>query len=447
MRLLKDRFTHRKPNDHRSLAVSIAGGRPGARLFGTRDEEEPELDVNQEFLPILNTQYDQQGDPIHLDLSFKRWGGGVPILIVSPPRAGKTTLICGIIEEMMKRGYAVADLLDAKSDMWHTRKPLPPKFHKFLPYWRQPKALPVKPYIPYYIYKKTGKSTGMSIGQMQITDMTANDLTRSVFKFDAGKPQDQLIKKVYEKPPKDIQELRSKVANVNKISHSMNNPKDGKIFAFDRGTVDVVGRNVDQMLNSGLIGDKHKMDFVGDMVEGKFPVLSLNNYTDEEHMGYAQSMIASIGRNIFREVSSPRGRLYKKRVCLIIDDAVYAVPPVRNPSCKSVILNELISIGGVHNIFPIISTQNLSQISSTIVAQAKYIIFFKSIFGDDLKTFCKARKVNYSSMEKKFSSGLAPEKIITGQYAGARSCMIWSEDRKVQKGWIPMPSCGTHEAS
>jgi len=436
--------------DHRKIAdfcqKRFGQTYEGKLLAGMKEHHEAEVEPTDEMLPILNTRFDQRGEPIYLDLSAQSIGGGQPIIIFAPQGSGKSVFLAGLVKQLLWGGYCGINLSDIKNDTYYMQGQLQPQFRKFLPFWRKEPyiektaySIDARCYIPQFLARKY-KPYGIQPFQLNISDFSVDDLIKSFFKLDPVDPQALILRTVYtnvfaKTPPASVKELMEAIANINPLLQQLNVP----FSKFSNGSVQTLNTKIYNLFGEEAIGDQYPADVVGDMVAGKYVSLCLNNSTGETDKSIIQGYMSSLIWKIFREKTN--GRLRTKKVFMVIEDASeIALPPRKNPSSKEAIFH-MMRVGRDKWIFPIIVTQSLSELGLSIINKAKYIIFFRGISGSDLEVLSKERLTRYGDILDVFDRGGGPERLMHGEYEGARSVVIWSNEGKIQKGWVPMPSC------
>ncbi len=371
--------------------------------------------------------------------------------------SGKTVFVQNLITEMIKSGYLGCNVFDVKSDYYHARKPLQEEFRKFLPRWREPKALPVKNFVPKYIadlvYKKknqqfTNIPNGMNIGQIQISDLNSDDLISSIFNVKSTEPQAAFIRNIWRIAPGSLNELVEKLSNPN-LNLSEFLPKEMNI-KFGALTMQSVKSRLSDIISEGLVGDQYPMNFPEEMAQGNIPCLSFEGHGDIKQ-GYTQATVASICRQIYAESANKSGILYGKRKFVVIDDAGKIVPPSpHNPSSKSPIIYNFSKVGRQFNIFTIVIAQNVSDIDKELIKSARYIIGLRQMTPSDLDTLFKEKGIDPDTFEDLYSNYpvMKPNRIDYGEYSGAREAIVWDADdlSNPTRGWIPLPGCGINQA-
>ena len=426
--------------DHlqRALRGSLAFGyRPSYKLIEKRilrRMKTPKYVQNTDEIPFLCSHPDMQTEPLTLDFSH----GGFT-LMVSPPGAGKTFALRGLVGELVKLGYKVVDLCSIKNNFLYGQFPLQEKFHKWLPPWREPKALPVVPFEPLYLFQKQKKRLkDCSLGQISLKDIESIDLIKSTLSLDEFEPKAQLIKYVWDDkhPPKNIDDLMKKLQNASKKKQGL------EMNLFQKRTIGTLMRDIWDIRKENLFGETNNMDFVEVLNKGYFPCLCFNY--DRSLKRYHQTYIATLARQIY--MAKVKAKL-KGKIAFIWDDmGTLACPSRENPSCKDVIVNDLISLGREKGIYNIGTTQNLNQIPEDIVRQVKHFIFFGQISGQDLKIIADTRNVRMSWLREKLKSH---QPVVYAD--GRRSCTVWSTGEgsgikgKAFTGFVPAPSSYHHE--
>lgn len=424
----------------------------GQLLDSLKEKHELEIEQTDEFLPILNTRFDQRGTPIYLDLSEKTLGGACPLVVFSPQGAGKSVFLLGLVQELLKANYCVINLSDVKNDAYYTAGRLQSQFRKFLPTWRSEPYVPkeeypmkVRCYSPEFITRKSNP-LGLKPFQMGIADFSVDDMVKSFFQLDANDPQARILRKVYNyvfktKPPNSTHELMNAIQNVNLVRPDENIP----MSIYTRPSIQTLNDKIDMYRNEGVFGEQYPADIIHDMVNKYYVSICFNNETRETTKNILQGYISALIWKIYNE--KVYGRLKTKKIVEIFDDASeVAYPPRKIPSSKESILS-MARIGRDKWIFPIVISQSVSDLGKQLINKARYVIFFSGISGSDLEFLAKERMTDYGMILDAFERGKGPEKIQYGDYEGARSVLIWCNDGShggkgnMIRGWVPMPSC------
>lgn len=323
----------------------------------------------------------QQTIPVHLDLTT---AGGVWVF-VSRTGAGKSFTIRGIIGDLHEAGYGIF-IVDVKNEYISSLKPIQPKFYRILPPWRRPKALPIVPLFPAYLRKKGIPEK--YICQINTKDMKVEDMLTAL-KLKHGYPQTDILLTVWtdENPPKSIDDLIGRVSNVNADQILQKYlPEGAKLHPFAQRTQESLIRSLVVLKSQKVFGSDYPFDVVKLLRDGYIPVLCLNEDIGKKF--YHSTYIAVLVRKIY-EACKYIGR----RIVFVFEDAgSYAIPNRENPSCKSLILDQLIPVGRQRRLYTFASIQNLGQIPQNALNQARAFIFFGVISGLDLKTIADIRK-------------------------------------------------------
>ena len=440
----------RRLQDYKYLAMKTGlqlGYSPTMNLLLPRNHVvERRYEKTEDFIPFLLTpqyqesvKYDSFGqvvrrkkqiigltpDPIFMDFSQ---GGGIN-LFVSPTGAGKTFAMRGMIGDLIDSGY-VCFAIDVKNEFVSSLKPVQDKFKHLLPPWRRPKALPIKPMFPTYLRKKNIPKEW--IIQIDIKDMKVEDMLTAL-ELDPNNAQAQILLTVWreESVPENIDKLIWRVSRVN-ASQILAKllPKGAKLKAFEDKTKSTLIRKLIILKSQGIFGSHFPFDVVKLLQDGYFPVLCLNE--DDRKKFYHSTYIAVLVRKIY-EASKRIGR----RIVFIIEDAgSYAIPSKENPSCKDIILKQLIPLGRRRGLYILAAIQNLSQIPEEAVSQVKCFVFFGRVSGFDLEKIAKVRKMRYKPLREKMSEYAAYSELPNGM----RGCVTWDENGKANFGFVPAPS-------
>jgi len=359
--------------------------------------------------------------------------------MVSPPGAGKTFALRGLVGDLINLGYKCVDLSSVKNNFYFAQWKLQKKFEHLLPPWRKRQPLPVIPFEPMYLHQKQRKRLkNCNLGQISMRDIESNDLIKSTLALDEWEPKSELIKHVWNdrNPPKDIDYLIKRIFRANKMEKSL----DMKLF--QKTTMGTLIRDLIILKRENVFGESSNMDFVESLQKGLFPCLCFNY--DRSLKKYHRTYIATLARRIYMAKVK---RKLKERIVFVWDDmGTLACPSRENPSCKDVIVNDLISLGREMGIYNIGTTQNLGQIPDDIIRQVKHFIFFGQISGYDLEIIARTRNVRMSWLREKLKR-FQPTTLADGR----RSCTVWSTGEgtgikgKAFTGWVPAPSSYHHE--
>lgn len=390
----------------------------------------------------------QRANPIYLDFST----ADGPIICVSPTGSGKTFALRGLIGDLYNNGYLVADLSSVKNSLYWSTFPIQEKFRKWLPSWREPQALPIVPFTPRYVLEKQGltktKLEKMIVGQMALRDLDPADFWQSCLDLKSNEPKAEIIQNVWlpKYPPKDIRNLLDRISKVNATMAQRLDMKMKDIKFFNTTMASLV-RSVGTLMTQKVFGDENPIDFVDVLKKGMIPSLCFNWCRDKDMIPMHSAYISALIRHIHR--AKVKGTIAKShRLVYFFDDiGTLACPRNRNPSCKDMIINDLVSLGREANEYVMGATQTLTQIPDELILQAKYFIFFGDISGDDLKRIAQVRKLDYRLVKEKLLyykdryGGVHPShnRPLTLP-DGRRSCVVWEKGGRAYTGWVPAPS-------
>lgn len=442
--------------DHRKIAEftqkHFGKTYTGNFLESLYPQKEQKIEETSEFVPILNTRYDQRGEPIYLDLSEQSLNGGQPIIVFAPMGQGKTVFILNLVEELIKANYAVINLSDFKNDAYYAQNFLQTKFRKFLPFWKHPSYTPygnwklrIRCYMPEFLAKDS--SINIPTFRLSISDFSKDDLIKSFLDLDPNDPQARILWKLYNyvfkfKKPSSVEELMIAVLNVNQVQTS-----DSVRSFYTPATIQILRDKLDNYKMEGVFGDSSSTDFIGDMLQGFYVSICFDSESRETNIRISQAYISAIMNKIEQEKKN--GRLLRKKIFMFFDDATeIATPPRKIPSSKSAIYR-MCRVGRAKDISPVIITQSLSELGKQFLNKARYIIFFSGISGSDLELLSNEKLGDYSKILEDFELGKGPDRISNRNhpYDGARKVMVWINDGSNQgkgntfTGWVPMPSC------
>jgi hypothetical protein len=447
--------------DHRGIAAKISlafGYSPTADILLPRERVERRIYEKEEnFIPFLFSPIfkevvirDEFGeivekrkiivgysktDPVYLDLTT---AGGI-WLFVSRTGAGKTFCLRGLIGDLIEAGYAVI-AFDVKNEYISSLKPVQPKFYDILPPWRRPKALPVKPLFPAYL-KKKGIPKEWTC-QIDIKDMKVEDMLTAL-NLRQDDPQAQILLTVWreENPPKSIDNLIWRVSHVN-ASQILQKllPKGAKLQPFAERTQSTLVRRLLLLKSQKVVGNEYPFDIVEMLREGYFPVICLDEDIGKKY--YHSTYIAVLVRKIYDAYK----RIGRRIVFVFEDAGSYALPNRENPSCKTIILKQVIPVGRKRGIYCIGTIQNLSQVNQEVLNQARSFIFFGVISGLDLEIIAKIRKKRPSLVVSKIDElnqlvNIAKRKgLIPPDF---RHVVIWDDNDAAKIGFSTAP-CSMH---
>lgn len=370
-------------------------------------------------------------EPKYMDLT--RESGNNFILIVAPAGSGKTFLLRGIVDELHRSGWLVADMCSPKNNFYYSFKPIQDKFRKFLPSWREPNGLPVYPFTAAYIKKPLLK--GMKQVQFNVKDVMAEDLI-TMLKLDERDKQSDLLRSIWiPKGPKNLNELSWKIVNHHKL------PIYERFRAKQHpGTIAALNSGIARLAAQDIIGEKYPpINIVDVMAHGKIPSFCLNwSMSDKDpiHSAY----IAILLRQIYREVTKKTNRFGRRRVAIVLDDMSIAIPRRRYSSSKTVILNDITRLGREAGVYIFGSVQTLTQIDPEALNQVKLFIFLGEISGEDLNIISRIRKGRYAKLRNFMDDYRDQMKIKDGILEGMRALIYWYSGGKRGLGYVPAPA-------
>ncbi len=415
-----------------------------------------ELKIVENLIPVLHPNPDfLANDYIPIDFSEP-----CTVLVDAPKGSGKTYFVRGLLGQLHEMGYKVVHLCSIKDDLYWSKSPVQEKFHKFLPPWRQPKALPIVPFVPHYLRTKQKHyklKKGMQVGKIAFKDIEVTDLIKSAFGLTETETQAIILNQVWhpKNPPKNSKELIWRIDNVETLIRERVG-MDVK-FEFSRNSLNALRGRVLALINDEVFGDEGSMDFVGEINKGNIPSLNFNG--SREPMNYHALYISALIRRLWRAKISGEIPKSERMVIVLEDSGTLAIPRNKEPSCKDLIISDLLSLGREYNIYLIFVTQTLMQIPDPIIYQADHIVFFGKTAGPDLDQIAKIRNVRPGELRKHLFGGWDPishtykKSMQPREYEnGVRSCIIWSSTGsglkgKVSYGFIPAPSSYHHEAN
>ena len=367
-------------------------------------------------------------NPIYLDFTQ---GGGIT-LFVSPTGAGKTFALRGFIGDLIDSGYACF-IVDVKNEFISSRQPVQDKFKHLLPFWRKPHPLNIQPLFPTYLMKK-GVPEGWTC-QINIRDMKVEDMMTTL-DLKPNDAQTQILQTVWreESVPNSIDKLIWRVSHVNAAQILQNLlPRGSKLQPFAERTQMTLIRRLLLLKRLHVFGNEFPFDIVAMLQEGKIPVLCLNEDDRKKH--YHSTYIAVLVRKIYEA-----SRRIGKRIVFIFEDAgSFTLPNQANPSCKDVILKQLIPVGRKRGLYCIAAIQNLSQIPEEAVAQVRTFVFFGRVSGFDLEKIAKVRRMRFKVIREKMVEYQKYSELPNGM----RGAIIWSDIGKADFGFVGAP-CSAH---
>jgi hypothetical protein len=444
--------------DHRGMSAKVSlalGYSPTADLLLPRERIEKRIYEKEEnyvpflFSPIFRQieKHNEFGDivetrkvivgysntkPVYLDMTT---AGGL-WLFVSRTGAGKTFCLRGVIGDLIDAGYAVV-AFDVKNEYISSLKPIQPKFYDILPPWRRPKALPVKPLFPAYLRKKGVPKEWVC--QIDVKDMKVEDMLTAL-NLRQDDPQAQILLTVWreESVPKSIDNLIWRVSHVN-ASQILQKllPKGAKLQPFAERTQSTLVRRLLLMKSQRVVGSDYPFDIVKMLREGYFPVICLDEDIGKKY--YHSTYIAVLVRKIYEAY-----KYIGRRIVFVFEDAgSYAIPNRESPSCKTIILKQVIPVGRKRGIYCIGTIQNLSQINMEALNQVRAFIFFGVISGMDLEIIAKIRKKKASLVMNKIDElnqlvNIAKRKgLVPPDF---RHVILWDDMDNAKVGFSTSPS-------
>ena len=405
-----------------------------------------QVDVKEDYIPFLHPEPDfLSNDYISLDFSQ-----GCFTLFIAPPGSGKTFALRGFIGQLIAMGYQVIGLSDIKNDFLYSHKPVQEKYQDSLPPWREPKGLPILPVIPYYLKMKQRSvrpPQGVEFFQVAIKEIDVIDIIKSYLELEEAGPQAQLLKQVWQpnNPPKDVINLMRRIDRVNTTMSKRFGFTDN--LSFQKNTIVPVKRALTTILLEKIIGGEKNLDIIEALSNGRFVDLCFNH--DRQYYREHSLYIAAIIRIVKRAKTLTR-KLEGRTVFVFDDMGTLACPKKREPSCKDLIINDLISLGRASpmNAYIIGCTQNLAQIPEEIIAQVKHFVFFSAVSGTDIDIIARVRNAKPSQLRELMakrdpSTGRLRQPVTLSN--GTRSVLVWSTGEggmrgRISYGWVPAPS-------
>lgn len=371
--------------------------------------------------------------PIYLDFST---AGGI-WLFVSRTGSGKSFCFHGILDTAINNGYACI-VFDVKNEYIHCDKPIQEKFLDILPPWRRPRGMPVKPLFPAYLRKKNipkGWVFQIDIKDMKVEDMlTALGLTQD-------DPQAQILLTVWreESVPKSIDNLIWRVSHVNATQILQRLlPRGAKLQPFAERTQATLVRRLILLKSQRVIGSDYPFDIIGALRDGYFPVVCLDE--DIGKKSYHSTYISVLVRKIYENYK----RIGKRIIMAFEDAGAFCLPNRENPSCKTLILKQVIPVSArKRRIYCVGMIQNLSQIPSEALNQARSFIFFGMISGTDLEIIAKIRRKKPSIVMKKIDELNTLVKIAKAQGIipeDFRHVIVWDDMDNAKVGFSTAPA-------
>lgn len=364
-------------------------------------------------------------DAISLDFSQ----GGFVSLFISPSGAGKTFALRGLLDTLVEYGYAVI-IFDVKSEFVSSMKPVQDKFLHLLPPWRTPKNMPVCPIFPAYLKKKNLPKNW--VGQLDVKDMKVEDMLTAL-ELKPNDAQSQILFTVWrdENSPKTLDRLIWRVSRVNasQVLQTMV-PKGVKLQPFAERTQSTLIRKLMVLKFRKVFGSENPFDVIELLKQNYVVDVCLDE--DDRKRAYHSTYIAVLVRKVYDEC-----RRIGKRVVFVFEDmGNFALPGKSDPSCKEVIMNQLIPVGRKRGLYIIGAVQNLSQLPDEAQEQARTFVFFGRVSGLDLEKMAKVRKMRYKLIREKMAEYQRYAELPDGR----RGCVVWDEKGRASLGFVCAPS-------
>jgi hypothetical protein len=217
-------------------------------------------------------------------------------------------------------------------------------------------------------------------------------------------------------------------------------PKGAKLQPFAERTQSTLVRRLLLLKSQKVVGNEYPFDIVELLREGYFPVICLDEDIGKKY--YHSTYIAVLVRKIYDAYK----RIGRRIVFVFEDAGSYALPNRENPSCKTIILKQVIPVGRKRGIYCIGTIQNLSQVNPEVLNQARSFIFFGVISGLDLEIIAKIRKKKPSLVVSKIDElnqlvNIAKRKgLIPPDF---RHVVIWDDNDAAKIGFSTAP-CSMH---
>lgn len=281
-------------------------------------------------------------------------------LITGATRAGKTWLSQRILSTAFKGGNAVCILIDVKDEFSVMRKPLQPKFSRYLAKDESPTSLPIKIYRPQFLIKNEGHCPPNNIpAQLSFDQCSYSDLVTllSVEKSDiAQMVLGMVYGDIFSGEVSTFDELKDSIMDVEKVTPSQKRMLIAKLELVKKFEV---------------IGNDHPFDFAQDIVEGHIPILNMAGFEDlgRDFSSFPQAYVAVILRGLIR---AKRRKIIDKKLYIFLDELARFCPAFGEPTSKKEI-REAIDLTTGQGINMIMSTQDTSSIPEEVLNQSRYI--------------------------------------------------------------------------
>ena len=337
------------------------------------------------------------------------------VSVIGGTGAGKTNLLHLIASQLMKaKKFAVAFLCDYKNEVAKTLPfPLQSRLRDRLPPGVSPMGFPVRSYLP-YVTKVCAESLQEGPqpkvdGYLQypLNQMSPKDiLTLAGINQRASERVEAKMDIFYRRAGRDLMALKEFLIEEE--------DEEDPSFKLTTGERRDILFAISQLMEIGLVGDKHVVDITKDLDEGKIVSIDFEKF-DEMKSTYLQAVCAVETRHLLN---------YPKPTVLIYDEAHTVAPKGAYSSSKEAI-QFLINVGRARGKSTIIASQAITNpsrqksptLDPTLLKQNEYFLFSYRTTRADIDFI--SQLIAITPMERYYIKELQahPAGLKTGQWA------------------------------
>ena len=318
---------------------------------------------------------DQRGKKFYLDIKEVQ-----RILLLGKTGCGKSFLLRRIMSQLYFKGYAPVILVDVKDEFKYSLFPVQEEYLESpgLPPEEKPHTLPMKIYRPTFFKERKLASHNLA-GSVKLSDLTLNDLNTLLGTDEMSLVQRELVGAIARKIQNE--ELNS-FEEIDKFIIDKNNSLFVGLNVAQRKAIQIKFR---MLKDKDFCRDDYAIDLVGDISEGKIPVLNMKNFEMlGARNGLPQAMVAIWLRQL--KIAKSNSEI-EPLLWIFIDELARFAPATGEPTSKKEIM-EAVDVTRGFGINFIFGAQRLSNIATNIAPQCRYILLpYNAEIPDIIKAF------------------------------------------------------------